>query len=148
MARAPGAQVYGLMLRALSAAFPEGGLRLRVPPELALTGEGLRCETLPKAVLGVCDAQALLKAVGLTGFAVELRDPVVPGNAGVFDGSGRPSGMAPAVTLEAGRLAQWALGYRSVAELSAEGAVTVHDAQGALLMDAAPKRHCFIVDEY
>ena len=83
-----------------------------------------------------------------TGFEAEITDGTVAGNNGVFDSDGTPAESDPQIEIEAGRLAQWALGYRSMAEIAEAGEATVFDRAAVEKTDAVGKRPCFIFDEY
>lgn len=121
-------------------------LCVRVPPDVELSG--IESATLPKSVLGVTDVRPLIKAAGLSGGAIAVTDGVVTENNGVFDLSGNPVSRAPQLTISAGRLAQWAVGYRSMAAIVAAGEAAAHDGGIIALMDEAGVRPCFMAEEY
>lgn len=139
--------VYQALFDALAALRPGERFAMRLPPDVRIAG-GAICRTAPRAVLGVADAAALLRATGLHGGAVRLSDQVVPENNGIFTLDGEPTAERPGVELSAGRLAQWAVGYRSIKELAAEGSAAIIDAATAEYMDSVGKRTCYIIDEY
>lgn len=124
-------------------------LMLRLAPDAGLAPPGARISLLPRGVLGVTDAPALLAAVGLPDEgAVEVIDPLLPANRGVFSLAGRPTAARPQLRISAGRLAQWAVGYRSMAEMVSMSQAAAPDPAIVARMDEAGTRPCFIVDEY
>lgn len=139
--------VYQELFDGLCAAYPDREITLRMPPDVAAP-VGAERESMPRAVLGCCNIQALLQAAGTPGATLEVYDSVVPGNNGRFFSDGGVSRAEPDISIEAGRLTQWAVGYMSMAELAAQGLAEVHSPDAAERMDAAGKRACYIIDEY
>lgn len=123
-------------------------LKIRMASNVSIQDAQAAFETLPRCVLGLCNAAALLKTLGLSGGAIEVTDGIVPENAGVYDLRGEKSGAPAQLRIEAGRLLQWASGYRSMREIVDEGNATVLDASILERMDAIGKQACYIVDEY
>ncbi len=126
----------------------------KLPPDISFPAgavqEHLELNLRPMGVMGVADVSALLSSVCHGGaWRAEILDRTVAANHGVFDFAGRPSDRAPHFRIEAGRLAQFLCGYRSLLELADEGNALLYDPRAARELDAAfPQETCFIVDEY
>ena len=108
-------------------------------------------ETKPWGCMGVGHLPTLLGLLGTEaeGIAIEVTDPVVPANSGVYALDGAPSSLPPAVSLQAGRLMQWLSGYRSLAALAAEGHADIHDGAAAARLDTLlPTQNCLCSEEY
>jgi len=108
-------------------------------------------ETKPWGCMGVGHLPALLKALGggHCGFAIAVNDPIVPHNSGVYDLNGQATSLAPQVSLSVGRMIQWLSGYRSLAQLAAEGNACIHDAAAAAKLDQLlPTQNCLCSEEY
>lgn len=134
---------YARLCRAMAAlAAPQRALSMKLPDDAGEI-EGFTSASEPYSVMGLCDAGALLEALGLDLPCIEVTDEVVPQNTGLYG-----AGHAPALRLAAGHLLQWALGYRSMADIAAAGEAEVFDADAVGRCDAAGVRPCFIVDEY
>ncbi len=111
--------------------------------------EGATLATVERTAAGVTDVCSLLRATRADGYAVEVLDPVLPENRGVYDISGEPTNAPPRLRLDSGRLAQLVFGYRSAAELIAQGEATPLDRTAAAELDALlPRRACYCIDEY
>ena len=123
-------------------------LTLRLPPEIALRDEHAACCVQAHSALGVIDVAPLLKAVGLTGGAIEITDPLVSENAGIYALDGTRVHAQPQLRLTSGRLAQWAVGYRTMSELMEGGFAEALDHASTAALDAVGRRRCYLVDEY
>lgn len=139
-------RAYRLLYEGLALRAAGKGLRVRFAPDIVLPG--VASEILPRSVLGVADVRPLLCAAGLSGGSIEITDGVVPGNAGVMDLEGKDTKRPPQLRISAGRLAQWAIGYKSMTEIAAEGQAEMLDAAIIARMDEAGQRPCYIVEEY
>lgn len=140
---------YGRLYAALARRSTGRLLKLRLAPDAGLAPEGARVKVLPRSVLGVTDVSALLASLGLADEgAVEVIDPLLPANRGVFSLAGRPTSERPQLRIPAGRLAQWAVGYRSMADLVKTSQATAPDPAIVARMDELGMRPCFIIDEY
>lgn len=133
----------GLAARAGSRPFT-----LRLASDARVSVSGATASVEPRSVMGVSDIRPVLRAVGLTGGAVEVTDPVLPENAGVYDLSGVRTEKEPQLRLSAGRLLQWAVGYRAMADIAAAGEAEVFHADILQKMDSVGTCPCFIIDEY
>lgn len=91
-------------------------------------------------------AQLLQTVFNDPDFCIRIREGAAEG--GTFDLSGRRTNRRPDAVLDAGQLAQLACGYRSLRELSCEGA-QIFDMDRAEAFDRQwPKQPCFTWDEY
>ncbi|MEA5059575.1 MAG: GNAT family N-acetyltransferase [Candidatus Pelethousia sp.] len=124
-------------------------LNLRLAPDAGLTPPGARVSVLPRGVLGVTDVAALLSAMGLPNEgAIEVIDPLLPANRGVFSLAGKPTSARPQLRISAGRLAQWAVGYRSMGQIVKMMQAAAPDPSIVARMDKLGTRPCFMIDEY
>jgi len=125
-------------------------LTVKLPPDHLPRLEGSIAETKPWGCMGVAHLPTLLQTLGCgEDFAIEVADPIVPGNSGTFDLNGTPTEKAPQVSLSAGHLAQWLCGYRSLAQLAAEGNAAIHHAAAAAQLDLLlPPQNCLCSEEY
>ena len=86
---------------------------------------------------------------GHPGFALEITDPVVAANNGIYDLCGNATNRPPQIKLSAGRLIQWLSGYRSLAQLAAQGNALVFDKEAAVRLDRLlPTQNCLCSEEY
>jgi predicted acetyltransferase len=122
-------------------------LHIKLPPDAQTD---FPVQVRPQGVMGAADIGSLLKQIlNDPAFVFEIVDRTVPQNEGVFDGCGRTTDRKPMFTLEAGRLTQQLIGYRSMREMIDAGDAKADDEQAVAALDAAlPKQKCFIVDEY
>lgn len=125
-------------------------LTVKLPTDHLPQLEGGIAEVKPWGCMGIAHLPALLQTLGGgKGFALQITDPVVPGNSGIFDLEGSLTEKAPQVSLTAGHLAQWLCGYRSLAQLAAEGHAVLHDAAAAAQLDELlPPQNCLCSEEY
>lgn len=125
-------------------------VKIKLPPDTKATLPGAQKTVAPRNVLGLCDVEALLKALAVPAeFAVEVIDDVVEKNHGIFAINGQRSQKAPCVRLTQGRLLQFLMGYRSLAQLAQEGNAEITEKEGAAALDhLLPVVPCHIVDEY
>lgn len=108
-------------------------------------------EIRPQGVMGVANVERLLAETSANHppLILELTDPLVPENNGVFTSNGLRSVKTPQICLSVGRLAQLLCGYKSAQELATEGFLSASDASVLREWDQRyPKQSCFIVDEY
>ena len=141
---------YSRLWAGLARRCPPGRtLTLRLPPDAGLRPLGAKAVQLPRSVWGVADVSALLRALHLEGpGAIQVEDPLLPGNRGIFTLSGKPSSGPPLLRIPAGRLAQWAAGYRTMADILAAGEAEAMDEAFAAGLDRLGTCPCYIVDEY
>lgn len=120
----------------------------KLPPWLYLSFPFAKLTRKQKGVMGLCNAQALLKALALDiPYGFRLEDGVVSENNGVFDFKGEPYTHAPVFAISAGHLLQALVGYHSLGELREE--ITVFDEEKFREIDLLlPKQNCYIIDEY
>ena len=104
----------------------------------------------PRNVLGLANAQKLLKALGNgIEIAVQVKDEVVPQNNGIFNFRGEVTQRKPAFEVSAGNLTQFMVGYKTIAQLEAEGNAIVYNREETEYLDKVlPLQACHIIDEY
>lgn len=147
VALSPGA--YARLWASLATRSQGKALKVRMAPNASLCPAGAQWETLPRSVWGVANVSCLLAALGLPGEGVlEVEDPLVEANRGLYDLCGRPAQGKPQLVIPAGRLAQWASGYRTMAQLVAEGQAQALDPAIVPILDAGHRLPCFTIDEY
>lgn len=141
---------YDRLIQGLCAIAEGAPLAAKLPPDACVDAHRGAAEITPQGAAGAANIRLLLSAlVGDPAVCFAVRDSVVPQNEGVWNGLGEACRRAPAVTLEAGRLVQFLIGYRSLSELAAEHNAVLHDRAAAEALDVQlPKQRCFIVDEY
>lgn len=125
-------------------------VKVKLPPETKSEyNSGIKTVN-PRNVCGVANAPALLKAVGRgLNYAVEIKDPAVERNNGVFNFSGEKTDKKPVISMEIQYFAQWIIGYRSLEEIIKSGDCKSFDSKAAQELNKLfPKLKCHIVDEY
>ncbi len=139
-----------MLIEALQAEADGRTLHVKLLPDTHIDVPGAELNIKPQGVMGIADVSETLRLLlGDASFVFEIIDNTVPQNAGIWDGMGRPASRAPQLRLEAGRLAQFLSGYRSVGRLVQEQQAAVLDEAAAQALDAAfPGKTCFITDEY
>lgn len=142
-------EAYARLWASLATRSQGKALKVRMAPNAPLCPAGAQWETLPRSVWGVTNVSSLLALLGLPGEGVlEVEDPLVASNRGLYDLCGRPAQGKPQLIIPAGRLAQWASGYRTMAQLVAEGQAQALDPTIVPILDAGPRLPCFTIDEY
>ncbi len=142
-------EAYARLWASLAARSQGKALKVRMAPNAPLCPAGAQWETLPRSVWGVANVSCLLAALGLPGEGVlQVEDPLVEANRGLYDLCGRPAQGKPQLVIPAGRLAQWASGYRTMAQLVAEGQAQALDPAIVPILDAGHRLPCFTIDEY
>lgn len=139
---------YGRLWEGLARRSAGRPLTLRLAPDAGLRPAGAQARAEPRGVLGVADVTALFRVTGLSGGAIQVEDPLVAANRGVFDLTGRPSSEPPQLRIPAGRLAQWAVGYRTLESIVQAGEAEAADPAIVAKMDSIGTCPCFIIDEY
>ncbi len=148
------ADAYAALFAFLSVLAAGRELKLALPPDAVFDYNSAEVITAPRTAAGVTDVSALLRSTlsdvtGLDGFAVEIRDGVLPENSGVYDLRGDRTQTKPRLALDPGRLAQFIFGYRSVFELAQRGEAEIFDPGAVDALDKAlPKQCCYCIDEY
>lgn len=131
--------------------FGEGlSLNVKLPPNEPIHFDFAQKKVVPKGVMGGVNLPNLLGIIGgETGYTVRIRDKVIPENNGTFDFNGNKTEEAPHLEIEAGRLLQFLLGYRSLKQLDVEKEVVIYDKKAAEELDRLfPVLPCYIIDEY
>ncbi|MBP0963123.1 MAG: GNAT family N-acetyltransferase [Oscillospiraceae bacterium] len=126
-------------------------LTVKLPADTLPTLEGAITEVKPWGCTGVAHLPTLLKTLckGQPDFAIEVTDPVVEANNGTFDLQGNLITTPPQIKLSAGRVVQWLCGYRSLAQLAAEGHAAVYNQAAAAELDRLlPTQNCLCSEEY
>lgn len=142
-------EAYARLWASLAARSQGKALKVRMAPNAPLCPAGAQWETLPRSVWGVTNVSSLLALLGLPGEGVlEVEDPLVASNRGLYTLCGQPAQGKPQLVIPAGRLAQWASGYRTMAQLVAEGQAQALDPVIVPILDAGPRLPCFTIDEY
>lgn len=142
-------EAYARLWASLAARSQGKALKVRMAPNAPLCPAGAQWETLPRSVWGVANVSSLLALLGLPGEGVlEVEDPLVASNRGLYTLCGQPAQGKPQLVIPAGRLAQWASGYRTMAQLVAEGQAQALDPAIVPILDAGPRLPCFTIDEY
>ena len=142
-------EAYARLWASLATRSQGKALKVRMAPNAPLCPAGAQWETLPRSVWGVTNVSSLLALLGLPGEGVlEVEDPLVASNRGLYTLCGQPAQGKPQLVIPAGRLAQWASGYRTMAQLVAEGQAQALDPAIVPILDAGPRLPCFTIDEY
>ena len=126
-------------------------LTVKLPADNLPALSNAHTEVKPWGCMGAAHLPVLIKALckGQPGFSIEVTDPVVPANNGIFDLYGRTTKQPPQVKLSAGRLVQWLSGYRSLAQLAAEGYAQIFDIAAVQQLDSLlPTQNCLCSEEY
>lgn len=138
-------------LVAYIASIAEGDVTFALPPD-AYAPDGLpagaKLNVAPRTAGCITDVRAVLRALNKEGLTLEVIDPSVPQNSGVFDISGEPSSAPAKLRLDVGRLAQIAFGYASASGLSEEGLIETESGAAAELDQLLPPQSCYFIDEY
>ncbi len=126
-------------------------LLLRMASDSCPDAPDAKVELVPRCVLGVCNVEALLQALYPSlrkdaTFAVT--DEFLKQNEGIFTLSGERSGHQPQLKIQAGRLLQWIVGNKTMAELASEKNAEILDPQIVAQMDDIGKCACYVIDEY
>lgn len=123
-------------------------LSVKLPPEMYYAHPFGRLERRQKGVMGLCSLSGLLRRLDLDipyGFAVQ--DSVIAENNGCFNFKGEHCGEPPVFAIEAGRLLQVLVGYRTLDEQ--RNHIKIYDEAAFQQIDRLlPKCSCYIIDEY
>lgn len=140
---------YAQLYAAMQARAAGKRLTLRLPSDAPHPGGPDPLAKKPHCALGVLDVSALLSATGLAAHgSIEVSDTFLPENAGIYALNGAPAHASAQLRISSGRLAQWAVGYRSLAEIVDAGHASVLDADIIPAMDTLEKTACYTIDEY
>lgn len=141
-------KAYRAIYNGMRAASAGKKYTLRTAADAPLPDNGAQTSVMPRGVVGAVNVPLLLSSLGLSGCSLEILDSAVPENCGVYDLSGKTTDKAPQLRIEAGRLAQWALGYRSIDDVVASGEAELLGNEILPVMKALSPCPCFIFDEY
>lgn len=135
-------EAYQSLYRALARVAAGRDLTMRLPPDVQIDPLGGTREVRPRGALAPANIGLMIRAAGLSGPGLlRVTDPALSENEGVYDLRGQLRGGEPEFEISAGRLAQWCVGYKSMAELGQSGPLARH-------MDGAGKRMSYTIDEY
>lgn len=125
-------------------------VKIKLPPDTKSRSKQGTFTLLPRNVLGLANAQKLLKAVGKgIEIAVQVKDDILPENNGVFNFKGEKTDRKPAFEISAGNLTQFLVGYKTIAQLELEGNAVIYNKEETEFLDKAlPLQVCHIIDEY
>ena len=125
-------------------------VKIKLPPDTKSRSVQGTFNVIPRNVLGLANAQKLLKALGNgIEIAVEVIDDTLPQNNGIFNFKGETADRKPAFTVSAGNLTQFLVGYKSIKQLQLEGNAVVHRQEEVEFLDnVLPLQVCHIIDEY
>ena len=87
---------YQQLFEAMAARSAGKKLTIRMASDVRLELDQAQSRTVPKSVLGVLDAPALMRSLELEGFSVQIKDSIIPKNEGVYDISGPPHARSAA----------------------------------------------------
>lgn len=96
----------------------------------------------------IMNIPTVLNKSGLKGFALEIIDPVIEENSGIFSLSGERINNTPSLRISNGFLAQWIFGFKSMAQLVKEGHAICLDSNIIEYMDSLETMPCYCLDEY
>ncbi|MGN0791912.1 MAG: GNAT family N-acetyltransferase [Christensenellales bacterium] len=110
--------------------------------------DGFTAEISPWGAMAALNAPALMREVcGFDDISVEITDPIIPENNGIFTFSGAVAPSAH-IKLDAGRLTQLLVGYQDILSLIKSGYAEVLSPEALLLGERLPALPCFTVEEY
>ena len=121
---------------------------VKLPFDVQLTQSYEKTIRIQKGVAGACNMSAILKGLEINcPYAVEIFDPIVAGNNGVFRFDGEKTTETPAIKVEAGRFLGVLMGYYSLEEI--QPFVTILNQEGYTFINGIlPRCKCYIIDEY
>ena len=130
-------ETLSLLLQALCYEADGRKLHVKLPPDAKADLPGAEISIRQQGVMGIADvSQALRLLVGDASFIFDIADNTVPQNTGIWDGTGTPTSRKPHIRLEAGRLAQFLCGYRSLRMLAQEQQAIILDEGAVHELDA------------
>lgn len=120
----------------------------KLPPDVKVSFPFATLGKFQKGVMGLCNAEALLKTLNLSvPYGFKLIDPVISEHNTTFDFHGNPYPGSPVFEISAGHLLQVLVGYYSLHELRNE--IVIYDeAKFDEIDHLLPKQNCYIIDEY
>lgn len=126
-------------------------LFLKFPPDTQVQLSGIEKTIQPMGVMGACHVPLLLETLGCgLDFVISVQDCIIQENNGIFNFKGQSvSNRKPHISLDAGHLLQFLLGYCSLSELEEQNHAVLLDKEAAKQLDLLfPKQICFIIDKY
>ncbi|HBF65076.1 MAG TPA: hypothetical protein DDW34_04135 [Clostridium sp.] len=102
----------------------------------------------PKGVAGVSNIGEVLKKLEINcPFAVDIFDPIIVENNGIFTFKGTKTDDDPAMKVEAGQFLRVLMGYTSLDEIRPFVTILNQDGYDSI-RQVLPKSKCYIIDEY
>lgn len=128
--------------------FAEGRqVSVKLPPDVDVSSEWDK-QVCPKGVAGVSNIGEILNKLGLScPFAVDIFDPIIVENNGVFTFDGTKTHDDPAIKVEAGQFLRVLMGYASLDEIRPFVTILNQDGYDSI-RQVLPKCKCYIIDEY
>lgn len=126
----------------------ERKISVKLPPDAEISQQLGNWKLSQKGVAGVCNISEILKKLAIScPFYIEIYDPIVPENNGIFSFDGRKVSGKPAIKIEAGHFLGVIMGYVSLEDISPF--VTIYRQDGYdFINQVLPKCKCYIIDEY
>ncbi len=121
---------------------------IKLPPDVKISSEYGKKNGCQKGVAGVSNICEILKKLEIScPYAIEIFDPIVLENNGVFSFAGAKTLEDPAIKVEAGHFLRVLMGYVSLDEI--RPFVTILNQGGYDFINRIlPKCKCYIIDEY
>ncbi len=134
------------LMQALAATAGSRSLAIKLPA--GHIPQGFTGETRPCGAMAALNVPRLLEELcGRPDIALEVADPVIPQNNGIFAMDGSPA-STPQLRLDAGRLMQLLSGYMDIATLAAHGHATLLSPVSSRIAELLPSLPCYTVEEY
>ncbi|NCC15505.1 MAG: GNAT family N-acetyltransferase [Clostridia bacterium] len=123
-------------------------ISVKLSPDADITCEYGEKTLRQKGVAGVCNISAILQKLEITcPYKIEIFDPIVAENNGIFCFDGTKASAQPAIKMEAGHFLGVLMGYVSLEDV--RPLVTIYHQVGFdVINHALPKCKCYIIDEY
>ncbi len=139
---------YNALLEEIFALANGREVSVKLPPDIDISQQ-FGCKKLSlKGVAGVCNIGGIFKKMEIScPYPIEISDPIVPENNGVFSFDGTKKVAKPAIKIDAGHFLGVIMGYASLEEV--KPFVTIFNQDGyEFINQALPKCKCYIIDEY
>lgn len=125
-------------------------LEVKLPPDSRVYLPELAPKVQPQGVCALVNVGELLRLVGQKlPISVEVFDPIVPENNGIFNFMGEKVTTLPTCTISSGHLLQGLLGYWDFGALKKTGRLNLYDQRVIpVLLKYFPGQDCFVLEEY
>ncbi|WP_304509200.1 GNAT family N-acetyltransferase [Anaerotignum sp.] len=139
---------YNALIEKIFLAAKGREISVKLPPDVEIPQQFGQKKLCPKGVAGVCNISQILKKMEIScPFYVEIYDPIVSENNGIFSFDGRKVAEKPAIKIDAGHFLSVIMGYASLEDFSQF--VTIYRRDGYdFINQVLPKCKCYIIDEY